>query len=235
MKFTNLYQIKGVIIMQHKSPSHQAMDQSKHIGYVSLNTGNLERAIQFYHSLAGLSILKKEEKSIILGTTKNYPLVVLTEIEHATIRAKNETGLDHFAILVPTRQELSKHFRVFVDNNYPIGMIADHMVNESFYIHDPDGNLIEFTRDLTPDELVDHSPLSSNELANILFTLNRPLQTHTVSPYTRIGHVLVRVTNLAKSEEFYTKKIGFEVAIRMQGGVFVADGDYHHHIGFHVW
>src|SRR5690625_5066284 len=217
--------------MQHKSSSLQTIGQNKHIGYVSLNTGNLEQAIWFYHSIAGFSILKKDGKFAILGTSENHPLLILTEIEHATKRAKDETGLDHFAILVPTRQKLSRHFRVFVDNNYPISLIADHMVNESFYIHDPDGNLIEFTRDLTPDELIGHSPLSSNELANILFTLNRPLQTHTVSPYTRIGHVLVRVTNLAKSEEFYTKKIGFEVAIRMHVGVFIVDGYSHIHIG----
>src|SRR5690625_163818 len=145
--------------MQHKRPSHQAMGQNKHIGYVSLNTENLEQISWFYQSIAGFSILKRDGKSAILGTSENRPLLILTEIEHATKREKNETGLDHFAILVPTRQELSRHFRVFVDNNYQISMIADHMVNESFYIHDPDGNLIEFTRDLTPDELIDHSPL----------------------------------------------------------------------------
>ena len=221
--------------MQHKSPSHQTIAQNKHIGYVSLNTGNLEQAIWFYHLIAGFSILKRNGKSAVLGTSKNHPLLILTEVEHATKRAKDETGLDHFAILVPTRQELSRHFRVFVDNNYPISMIADHMVNESFYIHDPDGNLIEFTRDLTPDELIGHSPLPSTELANILYTLNPPLQTHTISPYTRIGHVLLRVTNLEEAEIFYTKIIGLEVSMRMQGAVFVAAGDYHHHVGFHVW
>lgn len=221
--------------MQHKSSTHQTISQSKHIGYVALNTGDLEQAIGFYHSIVGFSILKRDGKSAILGTSENHPLLILTEIEHATKRAKNETGLDHFAILVPNRQELSRHFRVVVDNNYPITMIADHMVNESFYIHDPDGNLIEFTRDLTPEELIGHSPLHSTELANILFTLNRPLQTHTVSPYTRIGHVLLRVTDLEESEKFYTSNIGLEVSLRMQGAVFVAAEGYHHHVGFHVW
>src|SRR5690625_220369 len=221
--------------MQHKSSTYQTTGQNKHIGYVSLNTGNIERALNFYHAIVGLSILKKDKESIVLGTSENQPLLILTEIEHATKRAKNETGLDHFAILVPTRQELSRHFRVFVNNSYPISMVADHMVNESFYLHDPDGNLIEFTRDFTSNELIDHSPLPSTELTNILVTLNRPLQTHTVSPYTRIGHVLLRVTNLEKAERFYTQNIGFEVSMRMQGGVFVAAGDYHHHVGFHVW
>ncbi|WMT40806.1 VOC family protein [Paenibacillus sp. D2_2] len=221
--------------MQHKNSSHQTIGQNKHIGYVSLNTGNLDQAIWFYHSIVGFLIIKRYEKSAILGTFENHPLLILTEIAHATKREKNETGLDHFAILVPNRKELSRHFRVVVDNNYPISMIADHMVNESFYIHDPDGNLIEFTRDLTAEELIIHSPLHSTELANILFTLNGPLQTHTVSPYTRIGHVLLRVTDLMESEKFYTKSIGFEVSMRMQGAVFVAAGDYHHHLGFHVW
>lgn len=221
--------------MEHKSPSYQTIGQNKHIGYVSLNTGNLEQSIGFYHSIAGFSILKRYGKSAILGTPENRPLLILTEIEHATKRAKNETGLDHFAILVPTRQELSKHFRVVVDNNYPISMIADHMVNESFYIYDPDGNLIEFTRDLTPEELIGHIPLHSTELANILFTLKGPLQTHTISPNTRIGHVLLRVTDLEESEKFYTRSIGLKVSMRMQGAVFVAAGDYHHHVGFHVW
>src|SRR5699024_1966422 len=152
--------------MRPRSPSHQAINQDKHIGYVSLNTGNLEQAPRFYQSLAGFSILKRDGNSAILGTAENYPLIILNEIEDSTIKPKDETGLDHFAILVPSRHDLSKHFRVFVDHNYPINMVADHMVNESFYVHDPDGNLIEFTRDLTREEQMSHRPLSSNKLAN---------------------------------------------------------------------
>lgn len=213
----------------------QPTDRTTHIGHLSLSTGNLEQMIIFYNSIVGFTILKRTGRSAILGTPSNLPLLILTEVEQAVPRTSVATGLDHFAILVPTRKELSRHFQWIVGNKYPISIIADHMVNESFYIHDPDGNLVEFTRDFTPEEQIGRVPNSPENLAHILSIRSDAIDSHLISPETRIGHILLRVSSIEEAEHFYTQGIGLKVSMRMNGAVFVAAGDYHHHLGFHIW
>jgi catechol 2,3-dioxygenase len=53
---------------------------------------------------------------------------------------------------------------------------------------------------------------------------------------TKIGHVHLKVSDLKKSEEFYTKILGFEVTARIgDSAVFLSAGGYHHHIGLNTW
>lgn len=53
---------------------------------------------------------------------------------------------------------------------------------------------------------------------------------------TKIGHVHLSVSDLKKSEEFYTKILGFDVMSRIgDSAVFLSAGGYHHHIGLNTW
>jgi catechol 2,3-dioxygenase len=52
----------------------------------------------------------------------------------------------------------------------------------------------------------------------------------TIHPQTRIGHVHLKVSDLAKSEAFYRDVFGFTVTMRGKGLVFMSAGGYHHHI-----
>lgn len=53
---------------------------------------------------------------------------------------------------------------------------------------------------------------------------------------TRIGHVHLKVSDLKRSEEFYTKVLGFSVTSRIgDSAVFLSAGGYHHHIGLNTW
>lgn len=57
-----------------------------------------------------------------------------------------------------------------------------------------------------------------------------------IHPQVRIGHVHLRVSNLAKSLEFYQGILGFELTQRYgSGAVFLSAGGYHHHIGLNTW
>jgi catechol 2,3-dioxygenase len=52
----------------------------------------------------------------------------------------------------------------------------------------------------------------------------------------RIGHVHLKVANLERALAFYCDVLGFHITQRYgPGAVFVAAGDYHHHIGLNVW
>jgi catechol 2,3-dioxygenase len=57
-----------------------------------------------------------------------------------------------------------------------------------------------------------------------------------VDPRVRIGHVHLKVTDLARALQFYSGVLGFEITQRYgEGAVFLAAGEYHHHIGLNTW
>jgi catechol 2,3-dioxygenase len=57
-----------------------------------------------------------------------------------------------------------------------------------------------------------------------------------LDPRTEIGHVHLKVSDLERAERFYVDVIGFEVKARYgTEAVFLAAGDYHHHLGLNTW
>jgi catechol 2,3-dioxygenase len=57
-----------------------------------------------------------------------------------------------------------------------------------------------------------------------------------IHPETRIGHVHLKVADLARAVAFYRDALGFEV-MQMYGNqaAFLSAGGYHHHIGLNTW
>lgn len=223
--------------MEQISDKNPGLAATFPVGYVSLNITNLEKSIDFYHSIIGLHVLMKTKRFAVLGTIAEQPLIILNEEEQSVQKESNATGIDHLAILAPSRVELARHLKRIIESDYPIRMLSDHGVNESIYLNDPDGILIEITRDFTPEELVRHQPLRSQELAQKLLETSRPLQADSpeIATDRKIGHVLLRVSDLRQAEQFYVRDLGFQVSMRIPGAVFVSSGNYHHHLGFHVW
>ena len=128
------------------------------IDHVHLNVSNLEKSLQFYRSILGFSIARKNHKTALLSTDDNNSesfLVALSESDEeglSTARNRQKAGMYHFAILLPGRKFLSlflRHLREKLDPEYYGGM-ADHGVSESIYIHDPDFNGIEVYTDRSP-------------------------------------------------------------------------------------
>src|SRR5690606_24380949 len=59
---------------------------------------------------------------------------------------------------------------------------------------------------------------------------------YTIPAGARIGHVHLKVADLARSLAFYCDLLGFELTMRYgQQAAFVAAGGYHHHIGLNTW
>jgi catechol 2,3-dioxygenase len=65
------------------------------------------------------------------------------------------------------------------------------------------------------------------------------METFTTNPATRIGHVHLRVSDLERAVSFYRDALGFSIfADGRQAdvpAVFLAAGDYHHHIGLNTF
>ncbi len=57
-----------------------------------------------------------------------------------------------------------------------------------------------------------------------------------IDPRTDIGHVHLKVADIARALEFYCGVLGFELQQRMgEEAAFVSAGGYHHHIGLNTW
>ena len=60
--------------------------------------------------------------------------------------------------------------------------------------------------------------------------------TRPIDPGVRIGHVHLKVADLARALDFYCGVLGFELMQRYGAqAAFVAAGGYHHHIGLNTW
>jgi catechol 2,3-dioxygenase len=57
-----------------------------------------------------------------------------------------------------------------------------------------------------------------------------------IHPGVRIGHVHLKVSDLARALDFYCGVLGFELTQRYgPAAAFVSAGGYHHHIGLNTW
>lgn len=115
------------------------------IGIVRLKVTNLKQSIDFYSNVLGFQILRSNSDTVHLGVG-DTELVELRELENIQ-PAGRSTGLYHFAILVPSRQELARSLNQLIKTQTPITGFADHLVSEAIYLDDPDGNGIEVYQD----------------------------------------------------------------------------------------
>jgi catechol 2,3-dioxygenase len=59
---------------------------------------------------------------------------------------------------------------------------------------------------------------------------------YTIPASASIGHVHLKVSDLARAEAFYCGLLGFTVMVRYgKDAVFISAGGYHHHIGLNTW
>ena len=220
------------------------------IGHVHLRVADLKRQIEFYERVLGFSLHWRQERSAGLGAG-GADLLRMSEDRDAQ-RTRGTTGLYHFALLIPTRRELARAIARLLSLRYP-NSPTDHLMTETTYLDDPEGNGIELYID-TPERgrwdmsddgfgAVDAqgNPHSGREPLDVEALL-RELQPgdsleQTAPEGTRVGHVHLHVADVAKANRFYHDLLGFEIQGQSAavGVSFVSAGGYHHHIGLNTW
>lgn len=220
------------------------------IGHVHLRVADLERQIEFYQRVLGFTLHWREEQKAGLGAGR-ADLLLLTE-DRVARRPRGTTGLYHFAVLFPSRRELARAIaRLFSlrYRNYP----TDHLMTETTYLDDPEGNGIELYVD-TPERgrwdmsedgfgAVDsqgnpHSGREPLDVDGLLRELQPGDRLEEPAPEgTRVGHVHLHVADVAEANRFYHGVLGFEIQGESAavGVSFVSAGGYHHHIGLNTW
>ncbi|MCK2001208.1 VOC family protein [[Brevibacterium] frigoritolerans] len=207
------------------------------VGEVSINVLDLNKAILFYQEIIGLQVLKKTERQAVLTTDGKTPLLTLEQPADVIPKEGRTTGLYHFALLLPTRPDLSIFLRHLLQTKYPFGA-ADHEVSEALYITDPDGNGIEVYSDRPSADwrwadgevAMGTDPLDGNDLLE-----ESDGEWSKLPAGTLMGHIHLHVADLRKTEEFYMQGLGFSVVNRYGGALFTSTGGYHHHIGLNTW
>jgi catechol 2,3-dioxygenase len=212
------------------------------VGAVDLSVADLDRSIEYYTGAIGLELIERGGDLARLGVG-DVDLLVLRELPGAR-RVQGHTGLFHFAILLPAREDLARWLVHAAGARVPLSGMSDHLVSEAIYLRDPDWHGIEIYRDRPREEWpranggtiqMDTLPLDTDALVESLAGTE-------VGPYeqmpagTRMGHVHLHVADIAATERFYTDVLGFELMVRYgTDATFLAAGGYHHHIGGNVW
>jgi catechol 2,3-dioxygenase len=211
------------------------IDPAVRVGAVTLVVSNLRRAMSFYAGLLGLWIHRIDDGMAALGAG-DEDLVILVEDPDAP-PAVDCTGLFHLAILVPSRLELAHSLQRVIYARMPLTGFADHLVCESLYLDDPDGNGVEVYADRRREDwpLEDGQVQMATDPLDLYHVLTsgtgRSLPPEQVEIGTVMGHVHLRVASSGVAEAFYRETIGLDVMARWERSSLLAAGGYHHHLG----
>jgi catechol 2,3-dioxygenase len=216
-------------------PAARLADTTR-LGAVELTVTDLDRSVAFYQDAIGLRLHRREDPVAAMGAG-GEDLVVLVEEQNAR-RAGRHAGLYHFALLMPSRDELARALQRLAVTRTPIEGASDHGISEAIYLPDPDGNGIEIAadrpREVWPnlETLGRPSPL---DLYGLLGTLGDAEPVRHADPGTIVGHVHLHVNDIAAARRFYEDVVGFEAMTAMANAVFVSVAGYHHHLAFNTW
>lgn len=223
-----------------------------HVGRVALRVADLDRVTEFYRSIAGLDVLDRTADRATLGAGET-PLLVLLSAPDAPERADDAAGLFHVALRVPTRAALGAVLER-LETDWRLTGASDHHVSEALYTRDPAGNGLEVyvdrPRETWPETddgqvAMDTLPLDREGLREAAREggekgngsgAGEPGAAASLPPETDLGHVHLETTDVDGAVAFYEEVVGLRVRQRIGGdAVFLAAGDYHHHVGVNAW
>jgi catechol 2,3-dioxygenase len=218
-------------------PTGYRLPDATRLGHAVLQVADLERSVEYYKTVIGLRLIRREPGIAGLGTDD----VLLELRERRGARPSPKTGrlgLFHVAILVPDRPALARFLRHLIDIDNPPAM-SDHFVSEALYLWDPDGLGLEIYAD-RPRNLwrpVGRQLYMTTERLDATSLLQEADGPWAGLPRgTVIGHVHLSVDDLDRASAFYHDGIGFDrIVWSYPGALFLSAGGYHHHLGTNTW
>jgi catechol 2,3-dioxygenase len=218
----------------------RALSPATRLGPVHLAVTDLDRSTRFYGEAIGLSLQGRENGVAALGAG-GEDLLVLHEEPGALRAGDGQPGLYHFALLHPSRLELSRAARRLALTGAPIQGASDHKFSEAIYLPDPDGNGIELYADRPRDRwpepleaLPPGGPMPLDLDGLLQLTADDELRRQ-ADPELVVGHIHLHVGAIEDALRFYRDAIGFEPTILLPSAAFVSAGGYHHHLGLNTW
>ena len=214
-----------------------ALPAALRLGAVDLTVRDLDRSIAFYEQALGLRVHRHEATTAELGDGLET-VIVLHEDAQAR-PAGRHTGLYHYALLYPSREELARAALRLAATRTPIQGASDHRTHEAIYLPDPDGNGIELAadrpRDAWPRDLGYAGGPAPLDVEDLLATIEDEAPAERVGAGLRMGHLHLHVGDVEEALRFYRDVLGFELQAHLGSAAFVSAGGYHHHLGINVW
>lgn len=217
-----------------------ALEAPLHIGSVTLAARDIGALSRFYEAMLGLERLSSTDGRIALGAG-GTPLLVLEGHPSARRDVGRSPGLFHTAFLMPSRQDLGRWLAGALERGLALTGASDHKVSEAIYLDDPEGNGIEVYADRPRSEWRREGAeyVMTTERLNVsdLLAAGRAhgAPSASVPSGLRIGHIHLRVDDVARAEAFYTGGLGLAVTHRRPGALWFGSGDYHHHVAANTW
>lgn len=218
-------------------------------GAIHLNNTSIEKAIAFWTGVIGMK-LRSQSDTIAEFGTGTTTLVVVHKTATGRFR-EGYSGLYHFAIHLPDRQEFAKAIYRLQENKYPFSPV-DHTMTQSLYLTDFDNVMVElalesperFKRVITEGGLfmedVDGTIRSASaplDTVEVLKDLNDRDLNILIKEGSKIGHIHFYAQDVALSNAFY-QKIGFTQSNYFPQFKFAdlgAGGPYMHRVAMNAW
>lgn len=210
------------------------------VGMVTLRVRRLEPVADFYRDVIGLAVMERSATAATLGAG-GVKLLNLEANADAAEESRRAAGLYHTAFLMPTRKDLARWLVHAAIHRVPLSGFADHRVSESVYLDDPEGNGIEVYADRDPSQWQwseGSVKMATDELniPDLLSLTNTRVSDYAKAPDgLRVGHMHLRVGDLAQAQSFYQGTVGLDPTRSRGGAAFLSSGRYHHHLGINVW
>lgn len=214
---------------ERATPDRRAsLPRGTHLGPVGIAVTDRDQALSFWTGILGLVEVPAssgDSEAVHLGSvaSNEKPLVVLYPGASGPV-VPRRTGLYHVALHIRTRLELARVIGRLFTVRYP-NSPTDHLVSETTYLNDPDGNGIELTHEtphrgeFLPEPIgqmmartTDGELRSGRDPVDLdsLFAelqgdadLAKPLVTD------RVHHVHLHVADIERDGAFYRDVIGF--------------------------
>src|SRR4051794_3661867 len=182
------------------------------VGAVHLVVADLERSLAYYGEAVGLTVIEPAPGCARIGAGGR--VLVVFEEQPGARPATRSTGLYHFALLVQERVDLARWLAHAARERVPLVGLSDHFVSEALYLADPDGHGIEIYWDRPraqwEGQVAERMTTEPLDVSDLLEELEDPLNEpfEALAPGTVMGHVHLKVADIAQTVAFYRDVLG---------------------------
>ncbi|USI65043.1 glyoxalase [Lactococcus petauri] len=212
--------------------------QPFNIKTITLKASNRQVMRYFYEEL--LAFYLAEETEDTLSYSFREKEVPFLKLEFGGISSTEKTtGLFHYAILFPDRASKAGLIERLIKAKYPLGA-GDHLVSESFYLSDPEGNGIELyhDRDSKNWKWDDEGQV---EMGTFAVDVEAVLATKKEGTFgypakMSIGHLHFTGNSLAQADTLFINILQTDLVARVGNTAhFYSQNHYHHHFATNLW